>query len=103
MQSQANTSTITSSANSIVLWFAQKLGVKLKDFSMYDPNTFYSVNGIKKRTYTVQANPDSLKYNVSTREKGKSADKLVQQALKKVCKQRYGVRNGIKGPRPNNN
>uniref|UniRef100_A0A671UVI5 Amine oxidase n=1 Tax=Sparus aurata TaxID=8175 RepID=A0A671UVI5_SPAAU len=72
------------SNHSIVLWFAQKLGVKLKDFSMYDPNTFYSVNGIKKRTYTVQANPDSLKYNVSTSEKGKSADKLVQQALKKV-------------------
>lgn len=72
---------------SIVRWFAKKLGVKLEEFRMYDPNTFYFVNGIKKRTYIVQKNPDSLNYNVSTSEKGKSADELVQQALQKVCKQ----------------
>ncbi|KAM8747441.1 L-amino-acid oxidase-like [Acanthopagrus schlegelii] len=72
------------SYHSIVRWFAKKLGVKLEEFRMYDPNTFYFVNGIKKRTYIVQKNPDSLNYNVSTSEKGKSADELVQQALQKV-------------------
>ncbi|XP_033466346.2 L-amino-acid oxidase-like [Epinephelus lanceolatus] len=68
----------------IVLWFAKKLKVKLNDFIMDDPNTFYYVNGVLKKTHTVQSNPDVLKYNVWPSEKGKSADELLQRALKKV-------------------
>ncbi|XP_035531358.1 L-amino-acid oxidase-like [Morone saxatilis] len=67
----------------IVHWFAKKLGVKLNTFHMNDPNTFYLVNGVRKRTYTVQTNPDVLKYKVRRSEKGKTADKLLQQALQK--------------------
>ncbi|XP_045921686.1 L-amino-acid oxidase-like [Micropterus dolomieu] len=68
----------------IVRWFADELGVKLNEFIMDDPNTFYLVNGLRKRTYTVKTNPDVLKYQVRRNEKGKSADELLQQALKKV-------------------
>ncbi|XP_034532033.1 L-amino-acid oxidase-like [Notolabrus celidotus] len=68
----------------IVRWVAKELGVKLNKFSMYDPNTFYMVHGLRKRTYAVEANPDILKYNLSRSERGKSAEKLLQQALKKV-------------------
>ncbi|XP_017292480.1 L-amino-acid oxidase isoform X2 [Kryptolebias marmoratus] len=68
----------------IVLWFAEQLGVKLSPFVMDDNNTFYLVNGVKKRTYAVKANPNILKYNVTPSEKGKSADQLLQQALQKV-------------------
>ncbi|XP_075948266.1 L-amino-acid oxidase-like [Anarhichas minor] len=72
------------SSHQIVHWFAEKLDVKLNEFIMDDPNTFYFVNGLLKRTDAVQKNPDILKYNVSKSEKGKSADKLLQQALQKV-------------------
>ncbi|XP_047467680.1 L-amino-acid oxidase-like [Mugil cephalus] len=68
----------------IVLWFAEQLEVKLRKFVMDDPNTFYLVNGIRKRTEAVKKNPDILKYKVKPSEKGKSADELLQQALKKV-------------------
>ncbi|XP_038595466.1 L-amino-acid oxidase-like [Micropterus salmoides] len=68
----------------IVRWFADELGVKLQNFTMDDPNTFYLVNGLRKRTYAVKANPDILNYNVRRSEKGKSADELLQQALQKV-------------------
>lgn len=51
---------------------------------MDDANTFYLVNGQRVRTYTVQTNPDVLKYKVHESEKGKSADELLQQALQKV-------------------
>ncbi|XP_070710446.1 L-amino-acid oxidase-like isoform X2 [Pempheris klunzingeri] len=68
----------------IVLWVAETLGVKLNEFIIDDPNTFYLVNGLLEKTYTVQRNPDVLNYNVWSSEKGKSADKLLQQALKKV-------------------
>uniref|UniRef100_A0A8C4DRH6 Amine oxidase n=1 Tax=Dicentrarchus labrax TaxID=13489 RepID=A0A8C4DRH6_DICLA len=68
----------------IVGWFAKKLGVKLHEFRMEDLNTFYLVNGVRKRTYTVQSNPDVLKYKVRRSEKGKTADELLQRALQKV-------------------
>ncbi|KAG8005909.1 L-amino-acid oxidase, partial [Nibea albiflora] len=68
----------------IVRGFAEKLGVKLNKFSMDDINTFYLVNGVLKRTYEVEQDPDILKYDVRESEKGKSADKLLQQALQKV-------------------
>ncbi|XP_074479432.1 L-amino-acid oxidase-like [Sebastes fasciatus] len=72
------------SFHKIVNWYAKNLGVKLDEFIMDDPNTFYFVNGVLRRTRTVQRNPDVLKYNVRESEKGKSADKLLQQALQKV-------------------
>ncbi|XP_062300993.1 L-amino-acid oxidase-like [Scomber scombrus] len=68
----------------IVHWFVKKLGVKLNEFIMNDNNTFYLVNGVREKTYAVQANPDVLKYNVSESEKGISADDLLDRALKKV-------------------
>ncbi|KAF1380935.1 hypothetical protein PFLUV_G00169230 [Perca fluviatilis] len=71
------------STHQIVRWFAKKLKVKLNEFIMYDPNTFYLVNGLLKKTYTVQNDPDVLKYNVTPSEKGKSADELLQKALQK--------------------
>ncbi|XP_078147926.1 L-amino-acid oxidase-like [Centroberyx gerrardi] len=68
----------------IVHWFAEELGIKLNEFIMDDENTFYLVNGLRERTYTVKEDPDFLKYNLTESEKGKSADDLLQQALQKV-------------------
>uniref|UniRef100_A0A3P9NG00 Amine oxidase n=1 Tax=Poecilia reticulata TaxID=8081 RepID=A0A3P9NG00_POERE len=68
----------------IVLTFADNLGVKLRDFIMDDNNTYYLVNGVKKRNYEVKENPDVLQYNVYENETGKSAEELLQQALAPV-------------------
>ncbi|KAK9525106.1 hypothetical protein VZT92_017441 [Zoarces viviparus] len=72
------------SSHRIVHWFAETLGVKLNEFIMDDPNTFYFVNGVLEKTDTVKKNPDVFKYNVWKSEKGKSADELLQRALQKV-------------------
>ncbi|KAK9525105.1 hypothetical protein VZT92_017440 [Zoarces viviparus] len=72
------------SSHRIVRWFANKLEVKLNNFIMEDINTYYLVHGLRKRTYAVKANPDILKYKLPRRERGKSADQLLQQALQKV-------------------
>lgn len=85
---------IISSVNSIVHWFVKKLGLKLNKFIMFDPNTFYLVNGLLKRTYAVKADPDILNYKVRGSEKRKSADDLLQQALQKVCKLEEGSSQG---------
>lgn len=75
---------ITSSPHSIVRWFAKELGVKLNPFIMDDDNTFYLVRGLRKRTYSVKANPDILKYELPKSERGRSPDQLLQRALQKV-------------------
>ena len=72
--------------NRIVRWYVESLGLKLNEFIMTDPKTFYLVNGIKKRTFEVKAHPDSLGYNLEGHEKGRSANELLQQALEKVWK-----------------
>ncbi|KAK5848103.1 hypothetical protein PBY51_005750 [Eleginops maclovinus] len=72
------------SSHRIVRWFADELGVKLNPFVMEDNNTFFLVNGLRRRTYAVKANPNILKYKVWRRERGMSADKLLQRALQKV-------------------
>ncbi|XP_063044856.1 L-amino-acid oxidase-like [Engraulis encrasicolus] len=72
------------SYHSIVHFYAKLLGVELKEFIMEDLNTFYLVNGVLKRTETVKANPDVLGYGVHQSEKMKSADDLLDLALKKV-------------------
>ncbi|KAK1890425.1 L-amino-acid oxidase [Dissostichus eleginoides] len=51
---------------------------------MEDVNTFFLVNGLRRRTYAVKANPNILKYKVWKSEKGKSANQLLQRALQKV-------------------
>ncbi|XP_068444371.1 L-amino-acid oxidase-like [Clinocottus analis] len=68
----------------IARWFAQKLRVKLNTFLMEDINTFYLVHGLRRRTYAVKADPDILKYKLPRRERGKTADQLLQRALQKV-------------------
>ncbi|XP_034757125.1 L-amino-acid oxidase-like [Etheostoma cragini] len=72
------------STHEIVQRFAEKLNVTLNNFTMYDNNTFYLVNGLLKKAHTVKSDPDVLKYNVWPSEKGKSADDLLQIALQKV-------------------
>uniref|UniRef100_A0A7N6AES9 Amine oxidase domain-containing protein n=1 Tax=Anabas testudineus TaxID=64144 RepID=A0A7N6AES9_ANATE len=71
----------------IVLDFNEKhLGVTLNEFRIEDNDTFYLVNGKKVKEAKVKSKPDILNYSVLDCEKGKSADKLLQYALKKVQK-----------------
>ncbi|XP_078147902.1 L-amino-acid oxidase-like [Centroberyx gerrardi] len=64
--------------------FTIKLGVKLNKFIEEDKNTYYLVNGVRYKSSSVIENPDILNYNLQGNEKGKTAEKLLFQALKKV-------------------
>lgn len=72
------------SFHKIVRWFADDLGVKLSKFTMDDPNTYYFVNGVRKRTRSVEMDPNILNYKVLPRERNKKADELLQEALQPV-------------------
>ncbi|XP_030193975.1 L-amino-acid oxidase isoform X2 [Gadus morhua] len=72
------------SFHQIVLYYAHVLGVALRQFVMYDPNTFYLVNGQRVKTDAVRRNPALLKYNITHKGKALSADQLLDQALETV-------------------
>ncbi|XP_015226358.1 PREDICTED: L-amino-acid oxidase-like [Cyprinodon variegatus] len=73
------------SSHKILLRFAEKLGVSLNTFIMDDDETFYLVNEQKKyKNYEVKKNPNILKYNLLENEKNKSADELLQGALRQI-------------------
>ncbi|NXW86968.1 OXLA oxidase, partial [Alopecoenas beccarii] len=63
--------------------FIGQFKLKLKKFKM-DDNTWYAVNGVRKRTKNVNENPDVLKYPVNPSEKHKSANELYREALNKA-------------------
>lgn len=71
-------------STSIVHTFLEMFGIKVNKFNMVDPNTFYLVNGVRRRTATVQQNPDVLRYRVQRHERGRSAEELKEQALQPV-------------------
>lgn len=64
--------------------FVEMLGLQLNEFRMVDPNTFYLVNGVRRRTWAVQRDPDVLGYGVWRSERGRSAEELMEQALRAV-------------------
>ncbi|XP_053271973.1 L-amino-acid oxidase-like [Pleuronectes platessa] len=72
------------STHEIIRWYVKSLGLELNEFFMTHPKTFYLVNGIKKRTFEMKADPDNMGYNLEGHEKGRSANELLQQTLVKV-------------------
>ncbi|CAL8235692.1 unnamed protein product [Arctogadus glacialis] len=63
----------------IVLCYAKHFCVKLSQFVMYDPNTFYLVNGQRVKTGEAVKNPALLKYNLG--KALSAADQLLDWAL----------------------
>lgn len=74
----------------IVHAFVKMLGLKLNRFQMVDPNTFYLVNGVRRRWSAVQHDPDVLQYQVWRNESGRSAGELKNQALQAVGQEQSG-------------
>ncbi|XP_051963575.1 L-amino-acid oxidase-like [Xyrauchen texanus] len=68
----------------IILTLAEKLRLKLGTFVQEDNNTYYLINGMRHKTYTVRQNPDVLNYTLNEWEKGKSASQLFNIALGKL-------------------
>ncbi|XP_072547291.1 L-amino-acid oxidase [Salminus brasiliensis] len=68
----------------ILMSFVSKMGLKLNPFIEENINTYYYINGLLEKTYTVKENPDVLNYSVDAHEKGKSASQLFDMTLWKI-------------------
>ncbi|XP_013887416.1 L-amino-acid oxidase [Austrofundulus limnaeus] len=72
------------SFHKILLSLISKLQIPLNRFIQDDINTYYLVNGLLHKTYSVENNPSVLNYSLNDRERGKSAAELFSQTLWKV-------------------
>ncbi|XP_039621096.1 L-amino-acid oxidase-like isoform X2 [Polypterus senegalus] len=71
-------------SHKIVLTFVMKFGLKYIPFIQNNPNTWFYVNGVKKRNKEVLENPDILGYGVSDWERGKLPSVLLKESFAKV-------------------
>uniref|UniRef100_A0A8C4SQP8 Interleukin 4 induced 1 n=1 Tax=Erpetoichthys calabaricus TaxID=27687 RepID=A0A8C4SQP8_ERPCA len=71
-------------SHKIVLTFVMKFGLKYIPFIQNNPNTWFYVNGVKKRNKEVLKNPDILGYGVSDWERGKLPSVLLEESFAKV-------------------
>uniref|UniRef100_A0A3Q3AVN2 Amine oxidase n=2 Tax=Kryptolebias marmoratus TaxID=37003 RepID=A0A3Q3AVN2_KRYMA len=72
------------SFHKILLSLISILQIPLNHFIQDDINTYYLVNGLLHKTYSVENNPSVLNYSLNDKERGKSAAELFSQTLWKV-------------------
>ncbi|XP_007954339.1 L-amino-acid oxidase-like [Orycteropus afer afer] len=65
----------------------KKSGLNLREFCSSNLQTWVLVNGVRRRTGEVQADPHLLGYKVRANEEGKTAEQLFDQALRKVIEE----------------
>ncbi|KAH0630370.1 hypothetical protein JD844_013334 [Phrynosoma platyrhinos] len=71
----------------IVREYVKKFGLNLSEFIQVDDNAWYLLNNIRRRIWEVKENPSLLEYDVYPSEKGKNAEQLYRDALKKVSEE----------------
>ncbi len=68
----------------LTLAYIRKFGLALNPFINSSPLDLIYVNGVLTRSYIYQQNPDILNYPVAPEEKGMTAEKLLQKAIRPV-------------------
>ncbi|XP_042303369.1 L-amino-acid oxidase-like [Sceloporus undulatus] len=71
----------------IVREYVKKFGLSLSEFIQVDDNAWYLLNNIRRRIWEVKKDPSLLEYDVYPSEKGKDAEQLYRDALKKVVEE----------------
>ncbi|EJL41802.1 monoamine oxidase [Brevibacillus sp. CF112] len=69
------------STHQLTMAYIAKFGLPLNKFINSTPNDLLYVNGIKKRRWLYEQQPDMLRFPVAPHEKGKSADALALMAI----------------------
>ncbi len=69
-------------AHALTMAYVDKFGLKTNDFTMDNPNSYYYMGGRKVRAAEAAIDPSLLGFEVSENEKGKTAGKMYEAALK---------------------
>ncbi|WP_301171864.1 flavin monoamine oxidase family protein [Brevibacillus nitrificans] len=72
------------SNHALTMAYISKFRLPLNEFRNSTPNDLLYVNGIKTRRWVYEKNPDVLRFPVDPQERGKTADKLAQLAVKPI-------------------
>jgi len=69
-------------AHTLTMSYVEKFGLKTNDFTMDNPNAYYYMGGRKVRASEAAKDPSLLGFDVAENEKGKTAGKMYEAALK---------------------
>ena len=69
-------------AHTLTMAYVEKFGLKTNDFTMDNPNAYHYMGGRKVRASEAAKDPSLLGFDVSENEKGKTAGKMYEAALK---------------------
>jgi monoamine oxidase len=69
-------------AHTLTMAYVEKFGLKTNDFTMDNPNAYYYMGGRKVRAFEAAKDPSLLGFDVSEKEKGKTAGQMYEAALK---------------------
>jgi monoamine oxidase len=69
-------------AHTLTMSYVEKFGLKTNDFTMDNPKAYYYMGGKKVRASEATKDPSLLGFDVSEKEKGKTAGKMYEAALK---------------------
>ncbi len=69
-------------AHTLTMSYVETFGLKTNDFTMDNPNAYYYMGGRKVRASEAAKDPSLLGFDVSENEKGKTAGKMYEAALK---------------------
>jgi len=68
-------------AHTLTMAYVEKFGIKTNDFTMDNPNAYYYMGGNKVRAFEANANPALLGFDVSEKEKGKTASQMYMKSI----------------------
>jgi monoamine oxidase len=69
-------------AHTLTMAYIERFGLKTNDFTMDNPNAYYYMGGRKVRASEAAKDPSLLGFDVAEKEKGKTAGKMYEAALK---------------------
>ena len=69
-------------AHTLTMSYVEKFGLKTNAFTMDNPNAYHYMGGRKVRASEAAKDPSLLGFDVSEKEKGKTAGKMYEAALK---------------------
>ncbi len=69
-------------AHTLTMSYVEKFGLKTNDFTMDNPNAYHYMGGRKVRASEAAKDPSLLGFDVSEKERGKTAGKMYEAALK---------------------
>jgi monoamine oxidase len=71
-------------SHDLTMAYVERWGLEVSSFTMDNPRAYYYVHGNRRRIADINADPDRLGFDVAKRERGKTAARLWEDAIRPI-------------------